>query len=159
MAVFITDFYRPQTKFGVRLYFYTCLSFCSRGGGWCYPSIHCRWYPNMPCSRVGCGVPGPVGGWSGGVPGPRGVCSWGFLVPGGLLLGGPGPRGCLVQTPQTATAAGSTHPTGMHSCLCCFYCTEDFMVELHCTVNYRTRHKLREGNVFTGICQSVDRGW
>ena len=27
--------------------------------------------------------------------------------------------GCLVDTPGTATAAGGTHPTGMHSCLIC----------------------------------------
>ena len=32
-----------------RLYFYTCLSFCPRGGR--YPSMHCRWFPSMPCSR------------------------------------------------------------------------------------------------------------
>ena len=31
------------------LCFYTCLSFCQQGGG--YPSINCRWYPSMPCSR------------------------------------------------------------------------------------------------------------
>ena len=24
--------------------------------------------------------------------------------------------GCLVETPRTATAVGSMHPTGMHSC-------------------------------------------
>ena len=48
----------------------------------------------------------------------------GHLVRGGCLLpvGVPGPRGvwsrgCLVETPRTATAAGGTHPTGMHSCL------------------------------------------
>ena len=36
-----------------------------------------------------------------------GAWSWGGLVPGG----------CLVETPPgTATAAGGTHPTGMHSC-------------------------------------------
>ena len=47
------------------------------------------------CLSTG-GMPGPVGG----VPGP-----------GGLLPGG------LVETPPgTATAAGGTHPTGMHSC-------------------------------------------
>ena len=46
-----------------------------------------------------CLVPGGV--WSRGVPGP----------------GGSGPGGCLVETPpRTATAAGGTHPTGMHSC-------------------------------------------
>ena len=34
----------------------------------------------------------------------------GGLVPGGV-------PGCLVETtPRMATAAGSTHPTGMHSC-------------------------------------------
>ena len=27
------------------------------------------------------------------------------------------PVGCLVETPRTATAAGGTHPTGMHSCI------------------------------------------
>ena len=43
------------------------------------------------------------GAWSGG-----GACSQG----GGV----PGPGRCLVETPRMATAAGSTHPTGMHSC-------------------------------------------
>ena len=42
-------------------------------------------------------------------------------VPGSGGLGVPGPRGCLVRNggcrpPGTATAAGGTHPTGMHSC-------------------------------------------
>ena len=53
------------------------------------------------------------------MPGSRGV-----IGPGGcLVLGGawsregvPGPGGFLVETPRTATAAGGTHPTGMHSC-------------------------------------------
>ena len=44
----------------------------------------------------------------------------GCLVPGVAWSGGcmvPGPGGCLVETvPGTATAAGGTHPTGMHSC-------------------------------------------
>ena len=45
-----------------------------------------------------------------------GVCD--SLHRGGcLVLGGSGPGGCLVETPpRTATAAGGTHPTGMHSC-------------------------------------------
>ena len=36
-------------------------------------------------------------------------------------MGVPGPGGCLVETPRTATAASGTHPTGMHSCFlgCC----------------------------------------
>ena len=38
----------------------------------------------------------------------------GCLVPGGCLL----PGGVLGgDPPRTATAAGGTHPTGMHSCL------------------------------------------
>ena len=70
-----------------------------------------------------------------------GVClsTGGCLVPGGLLLVGfmvgggvcsqqggggsvpgvPDRGGCLLESPplRTATAEGSTHPTGMHSCL------------------------------------------
>ena len=76
---------------------------------------------NRGCLVLG-GVPG-LGGvcaWSQGVSGPgRRVC----LVPGGLVQGVSGPGGCLlpagglVETPPgTATAAGGTHPTGMHSC-------------------------------------------
>ena len=62
----------------------------------------------------------------GGVPAPRGVWSRGPLLPGG---GGPAPRGVPApgggaysrgapggDPPETATAAGGTHPTGMHSC-------------------------------------------
>ena len=64
--------------------------------GVCYPSMHCRWYPSMPCRGSTLGVPGTGGAWS-----QQGACSWG--VPGG-------------EPPQTATAVGSTHPTGMHSC-------------------------------------------
>ena len=44
------------------------------------------------------GVPGPGGAWLGGVPGPGGG--------GGLHQ----------MPPWTATAAGGTHLTGMHSC-------------------------------------------
>ena len=48
------------------------------------------------------GVPGPGGGLlPGGLPGPGGVSA-----PGGMPGG----------DPPTATAAGGTHPTGMHSC-------------------------------------------
>ena len=48
-----------------------------------------------------------VGAWSRGVPGPGG--------------GVPGPGGAWWRPPRTATAAGGTHPTGMHSCFwgCC----------------------------------------
>ena len=49
-----------------------------------------------------------------------GVCSQGVPVPGG---GGSAPGGTWswvvlgVNPPETATAVGGTHPTGMHSCL------------------------------------------
>ena len=51
---------------------------CSRGV--CYPSMHCRWYPSMPCSR-GCAIP---------------VClaaGGGCLLPGGYLVRGICSRG------------------------------------------------------------------
>ena len=66
----------------------------------------------------------------GGVPGTGGVCCRGGAWPGGSAARGVGvwSRGCLVwgvpglggvcgEPPVTATAAGGTHPTGMHSCL------------------------------------------
>ena len=37
---------------------------CPQGGG-CYPSMHCRWYPSMPCSRSrgGGGIPAYLAGF------------------------------------------------------------------------------------------------
>ena len=53
-----------------------------------------------------------------------GVCQEFCSQGGGCLLRGVSARGdgvcfrgvCLVETPPTDTAAGGTHPTGMHSC-------------------------------------------
>ena len=62
----------------------------------------------------------PLGGGasSGGVLSPGGGASCrGVLPPRGLPRGG----GAGGDTPGTATAAGGTHPTGMHSCLYMFY--------------------------------------
>ena len=74
-----------------RLCFYTCLSFCPYGGDL------------VPGGLVTGGVPVP-----GGVPGPGG-----WSGPGGV----PGPkRGAWWRPPRTASVAGGTHPTGMHSC-------------------------------------------
>ena len=56
--------------------------------------------PQTKCLVTAEGLPGPGGAWSQGVPGLGGL---GLGVPGGDL-------------PWTATAAGGTHPTGMHSC-------------------------------------------
>ena len=51
----------------------------------------------------------------GGVPAPGRLCAGGrgsTPMGGGLLWGGAGG-----DPPRTATAAGGTHPTGMHTCL------------------------------------------
>ena len=41
-------FYRPQTKFAKVMFLH--MSVILSMGGW-YPSMHCRWYLSMPCSR------------------------------------------------------------------------------------------------------------
>ena len=49
----------------------------------------------------------------GGLASRRGASSWGAWSQGGACSG----LGCLVETPpRMATAAGSMHPNGMHSC-------------------------------------------
>ena len=94
------------------------------------------------CPQGGCLVPGGACSERGLVWG--GACSWGIwsggcLVLGGCLLpGGSGPGGMPAPggawwrppTPWMATAAGGTHPTGMHSC-------------------YRCRHRSRSLSVWT----------
>ena len=65
-------------------------------------------------------APGPGGTWirEGGAWSGGAGCR-GCLVPEGPGSGGGGlvlREGCLVETPRMATAAGGTHPTGMHSC-------------------------------------------
>ena len=56
-----------------------------------------------------------------GVPGPGGVLLPGNVLWGGCLVGGLVSQHAMRQTPpgETATAAGGTHPTGMHSCCLC----------------------------------------
>ena len=61
-------------------------------------------------------MPAP-GGCSGGVPALGGCLLWGGACSGGVpTLGGVPALGGW-RPPMTATAAGGTHPTGMH---CCF---------------------------------------
>ena len=85
----------------------------------------------MPCSRSWGGVSRPT---------PKGKVE-GDLVQAhsqGEVEGGLPGGGCLVpggawwRPPQTATAAGGTHPTGMHSCLYLIYFSLrlSFLVEL-----------------------------
>ena len=95
------SYYRPQRSWGKVIFSQASVILSTGGGipaclaaGGCYPSMHCRWYSSMPCSRgvlsqhalqqgkpAPRGVPGLVGAWSGGVCYRR-VCSKGG-VPGG----------------------------------------------------------------------------
>ena len=62
------------------------------------------------------------GGLLWGVPASGGMCLVGGSAPRGVLsgVGGvPAPGGVPGGDPPTATAAGGTHPTGMHSCSFC----------------------------------------
>ena len=95
----------------------------SRGGGVNPPGGGMN-TPNFPenCMKskeFGC----PGGGVRPSCP-PRsangGVCFWGCLLRGGLWSQG----GAWWRPPRTATATGSMHPTGMHSCfqsVCLYY--------------------------------------
>ena len=73
----------------------------------------------MLCSRVGAwsGGSAPGGCLVGGVPG-LGVPGVGGAWSGGGLLPGEVPGG---DHPPMATAAGGTHPTGMHSCFMTYF--------------------------------------
>ena len=124
------DFYRPQRSWGKVIFSQASVILLTGG---CYSNIHCRWYPSMPCSRSHRG-----GACSGGVPAPGrcGLLLWPsvmvfcyalLLWPSVLVAfwlkvafyqkaiteGVPGKP----LRPGTATAEGSTHPTGMHSCV------------------------------------------
>ena len=103
-------FYRPQTKLREG-YVFTGVSFCSQGDGipTCIAGgITACLAAGSACSQGVCsrgGVCSRRGAWSGG------------SAPGGLLQGGSAPGGVPgADPPGTATAAGGTHPTGMHSC-------------------------------------------
>ena len=84
--------YLPPANEG-NIFTSVCQEFRSHGGAWSWGSA-----------------------WSGGeclVPGVGGTWSQGGGVPG---LGGAWFRGGCGEPPGTATAAGGTNPTGMHSC-------------------------------------------
>ena len=103
--------YHPQRSLGKVMFLHVSVILFTGGGGWGDPSMHCRWYPSMPCSRS-------PGGWY-----PSMHCRWYASMPCRSPGGSPGPHpggipACSeTDPPWTATAAGGTHPTGMHSCL------------------------------------------
>ena len=90
----------------------------SRGGGW---------YPSMPCRFPGPHPGGKLRGlaWGGFSRHTPGVCVSRPKSRG--VSPGPHPGGCIPACteadppPPTATAAGGTHPTGMHSCYLLFF--------------------------------------
>ena len=120
----------PATKLGQGYVFTRVCDSVHRGEG--YPSMHCRWYPSIPCNRspggsypsMPCRFPGShPGGTLSGLAGGRSPGSHlgGISRPklGGVSRATPKGR-CVSQHALTATAAGGTHPTGMHSCYCLF---------------------------------------
>ena len=136
----LTYYYCPQMKFGARLYFQKhvsrilsmgrgvpgpggclILGVLGPGGAWCQKG--CAWSWGAP----GWGVSGPEGGSSG--PQPRGKLKgiWSRPTTKGKFEGDlvqahtqGGSWGELARYPLMATAAGSTYPTGIHSCFANF---------------------------------------
>ena len=147
--------FTARNEVGARLYFHRRLWFCPREGGVCsqgdaWSGGVCAW--SGGCLVRGClvwGVPG-----SGGVPAPGGVC----LLPGDVCsqgvpaLGGgvwgPGPGGFPGgDPPETATAAGGMHPTGMHSC---WY----YVCLVNCSLIFLKRSYILKCLVLAGTCDS-----
>ena len=82
-------FITAETSWGKVIFSQASVILFTKGG--CYPSMHCRWYPSMPCSRAG-GIPACLAaGWGGGIP----ACLADFQAhtQGGSLRGSdPGPQ-------------------------------------------------------------------
>ena len=94
-------FLPPTNEVAGRLCFYTCLWFCS-------------WF--WAC--VAGGMCGRGHAWQGGMHG-RGVCmAGGHVWQGMCMAGGLGGACPLTDTTRYSQWAGSTHPTGMYSCIC-----------------------------------------
>ena len=102
-------YYRPQTKFAKVMFLHVSVSHSVHGGG--VVSQHALQvtggvYPSMLYRFPGPHPRGKLRGLAGGVSRP---------TPGGCES-----QHALRQTPPhlTATTAGGSHPTGMHSCFC-----------------------------------------
>ena len=107
--------YRPQTKFGARLSFYTCLWFCSLGGGGVPgqvpPGRHTPWQVHPQAGTP----PGRYTPQAGTPPGR--YTPWQVHPPGTRY---PTPQTRYTARPVHAgrygQQAGGMHPTGMHAC-------------------------------------------
>ena len=90
--------------------FYNCLSFCSQGRV-CIPACNGQGMCISACNGAGRCLPG--------VSTQGGVCLGGVCLSArGVSAQGVSAGGCLPPHPptETATEAGSTQPTGIHSC-------------------------------------------
>ena len=118
-ALIFNYFYRPQRSWGKVIFSQASVILLTGGGcflGGVLP-------PGGYFLQGGASSRGR-GASSGGV---GGASSFGGVLPlrGASSLGGPGG-----DPPGTATAAGGTHPTGMHSCLTSVYLAEKFLIPI-----------------------------
>ena len=134
------SFLPPATKLGQGYVFTRVCD--SVGGGW-YPSMHCRWYPSMPCSRSrGDGILACLAGFQAHSQGG----SWG-VWPG---------RGLQTHTGGVSQhALRQTPPPWWPLLQAVHILLECILVFIN---NYCPQKKLREGNVFTGVCVQEGEG-
>ena len=104
----VVFYYRPQTKFAKVMFLHLSVSHSVHKGGIQAHTQGGSWGVSRPIPR------GEVGGVS--RPTPRGEVGWSGQ--GGLQAHTRGSDG----SQQAATAAGGTHPTGMHSCFILIFC-------------------------------------
>ena len=157
-------YYRLQTKFAkVR---FSQVSVCPHGGmrgggvvwqgvcmmGVCMAGGMCGRGACMVgrCMAKGACVCGGGTHGQGGVHGQRGVHGWGACMAEACVAGGHAWLGACMAG-QTATAAGVTHPTGMHSS--CHYRLWDGSPEI--TIITAGKRSFGQGNIFTGVCLST----
>ena len=115
-------FLPPATKLGQGYIFTGVCDSVHKGGG--VLSQHALQVVSQHALQQGGGIPACIAGGipaclaTGGCAIPACLAAGGCLLPGGVCSWGVCSWwGCLVETPQTATATGGMHPTGMHSCL------------------------------------------
>ena len=122
LFIYLFIYYRPQTKFGARQYFCTCLPFCSQGGWsiWAgtppgrYPQAGTPpWAGSPPPQQVHPLPPGRYTPQAGTPPQAGTHPPSRYIPPGRYPLAGT-PQQCMLGYGQQV---GGTHPTGMYSCL------------------------------------------
>ena len=129
---FTCDIFTAHKGSLLRLCFYTCLSFCSRGGGGvrgrgaCMVGGMCGWggmHGRGACVVGEACMAGGCAWWwgacvAGGMCGGGGHAWWGACMAGACVAHSPPPPQILRET--VGQCAGGTHPTGMFTCLSMF---------------------------------------